>query len=260
MAHCPDAVTGAKTDIKDVPGGVEVTVTGKDPAATSDIRARVQALVDAQKNQSPNVKHTGTGEGGGLLGRCPIVLKDTTITTADVEGGSKMTVAAKDADEVDWLRRETRDRQEDLEAAGSPAGAGKMAHCPSAIAGVTTTLKNTKEGVTVTLTGTDDATTKSIRERVEHLVEIAKSPDAGEGAPSHTGEGGGGGGIGRCPVVVQDTKLLAKDIPGGSQVDMKAKSAAEVGKLQAEAKERAAKFQLPDGGTRGSASGSASPR
>ena len=50
----------------------------QDPAAVADIRARIQALVEAQKNAGTNVKHTGNGEGGGLLGRCPIVLKDTT--------------------------------------------------------------------------------------------------------------------------------------------------------------------------------------
>ena len=114
-----------------------------------------------RRTRDPNVKHTGQGEGGGLLGRCPIVLKDTTITTADLPNGSKMTVVAKDATEVDWLRRETRDREEDLKLAGSPAGTGKMAHCPSAIAGVSTTLKNTKDGVSVILTATDAPTTKS---------------------------------------------------------------------------------------------------
>jgi TusA-related sulfurtransferase len=255
MAHCPNAVTGADTAIKDVPGGVEVTVTAADPAAVLDVRARVQALVEAQKNQNPNVKHTGQGEGGGLLGRCPIVLKDTTITTADVTNGSKMTVAAKDPAEVDWLRRETRDRQEDLKLAGSPAGAGKMAHCPSAIQGVTTALKNTKDGVSVILTAKDDPTTKSIRERVAHLIEISRNPEAGAAAAAvtHTGEGGGGGSIGRCPVVLQDTSLTAKDIPGGSQVDVKADKAAGVAALQAEAKERVAKFQLPAAGASGSA-------
>ena len=254
MAHCPNAVPGATTDIKDVPGGVEITVTAQDPAATTDIRARVQALVEAQKNQNPNVKHTGQGEGGGLLGRCPIVLKDTTITTADVTNGSKMTVAAKDPTEVDWLRRETRDREEDLKLAGSPAGAGKMAHCPSAIAGVTTTLKNTKDGVSVLLTAKDDPTTKSIRERVAHLIEVSKNPEAGAAAAvTHTGEGGGGGSIGRCPVVLQDTSLTAKDIAGGSQVDVKADKATGVTALQAEAKERVAKFQLPAPGASGSA-------
>jgi TusA-related sulfurtransferase len=253
MAHCPNAVTGAKTAIDDVPNGVAVTITGKDPGATGDIRARVQALLDAQKNAGANVKHTGTGEGGGLLGRCPIVLKDTTITAAEVPDGEKLTIAAKDPQEVDWLRRETRDRQEDLEAAGSPAGAGKMAHCPSAIAGSNTTLKNTKDGVTVTVTGKDDPTTKSIRERVAHLIEIAKNPDAGASAAvaSHTGEGGGGGSIGRCPIVLKDTALVARDVPGGSQVDVKAKVPGDVPKLQAEAKERAQKFQLPDAGANG---------
>jgi TusA-related sulfurtransferase len=254
MAHCPNAVTGATTEIKDVPGGVEVTVTAPDAAATTDIRARVQALVEAQKNQNPNVKHTGQGEGGGLLGRCPIVLKDTAITTADVTNGSKMTVAAKDPLEVDWLRRETRDREEDLKLAGSPAGVGKMAHCPSAIAGVTTTLKNTKDGVSVILTAKDDATTKSIRERVMHLIEVSKNPEGGAAAAAtHTGEGGGGGSIGRCPVVLQDTSLTSKDVPGGSQVDVKADAAAGVATLQAEAKERVAKFQLPAPGASGSA-------
>ncbi|HEY8088763.1 MAG TPA: hypothetical protein VIF09_12980 [Polyangiaceae bacterium] len=253
-------MTGAKTAIADVPGGVVLTVTSTDATATGDIRARVQALVDAQKNAGASVKHTGNGEGGGLLGRCPVVLKDTTLATADVDGGTKVTVTSKDPAEVDWLRRETRDRQEDLEAAGSPAGINKMAHCPSAIAGTTTTLKNNKDGVTVTVTGKDDATAKSIRERVHHLLEVSKNPDAGAAVASHTGEGGGGGSVGRCPVVLKDTTLTAKDVPNGSQVDVKAKTAAAVSKLQDEAKERAAKFQLPaPGGSASAAPSSSAP-
>lgn len=243
MAHCPDAVPGAKTAIKDVAGGVELTVTAQHPAATADIRGRIQALLDAQKNQSGSLRHTGNGEGGGLLGRCPIVLKETTVTAATIDNGSKITVLTKEPAEVDWLRRETRDREEDLEAAGSPAGAGKMAHCPSAILGATTTLKNTPTGVSVTVTAAQDAIVKSIRERTQRLAEIAA--DGGMTEPPHTGEGGGHGSIGRCPVVVTDTTLKIKDVPGGSQVDVKAKSAADVPKLQVETKERAAKFQLP---------------
>jgi len=252
MAHCPNAVTGAKTDIADVPGGVALTITSSGAQGTADIRARIAALIDAQKNQGTNIKHTGNGEGGGLLGRCPIVLKETTVTAADIDNGSKVTVVIKDPQEVDWLRRETREREEDLQAAGSPAGAGKMAHCPSALMGTTTTVKNTKDGVSVTVTAKDDSMTKSIRERVAHLVEIAK-PDAG--GPSHTGEGGGHGSVGRCPIVLKDTMLTAKDVPGGSQVEVKAKSAAGVKELQEEAKERAEKFQLTAPGASSSAAG-----
>lgn len=262
MAHCPNAVQGAKTDIADVPGGVQLTVTGTDPAVVTDIRARTKALLDAQKNQGANVHHTGTGEGGGLLGRCPIVLKDTTVVTADVDNGTKVTLTAKDPAELDWLRRETRDREEDLAAAGAPAGAGKMSHCPSAVEGAMTTLKNTPDGVRVVVTAKEDGAVKAIRERSAHLAEVANGPaDAGaQGATnpaiaSHTGEGGGGGGIGRCPVVVKDTTLKVKDVTGGSEIDVKAKSAASVPRLQKEVSERAEKFQLPGAA---SAAGSAS--
>jgi TusA-related sulfurtransferase len=260
MAHCPNAVQGAKTAIADAPGGVALTITATDAAAMADIRARTQALLDAQKNQGPTVHHTGTGEGGGLLGRCPIVLKDTTIVVENVDQGSKVTVTAKDPAELDWLRRETRDRAEDLEAAGSPAGSGKMSHCPSAVEGATTTLKNMADGVRVTVTAKDDTAVKAIRDRSKHLAEIADSmadagADAAAAIASHTGEGGGGGGIGRCPVVVRDTTIKVKDVTGGSQIDVKAKSAAAVAPLQKEATERAAKFQL---GTSPAASGSAS--
>jgi TusA-related sulfurtransferase len=259
MAHCPNAVNGAKTAIKDIPSGVELTITSTDAAAVSDIRARIHALMEAQKNQGTNVKHTGNGEGGGLLGRCPVVLKDTVVAAADVDDGSKVTITINDPQEVDWLRRETRDRQEDLEAAGSPAGSGKMAHCPSAIMGVTTAVKPTKDGVSVTVTAKEDATVKSIRERVQHLVEISKSPDATAAVASHTGEGGGGGSIGRCPIVLKDTTLAAKDVPGGSQVDVKAKAATDVKKLQDEAIERAKKFQLAAPGASASGAPSAAP-
>jgi TusA-related sulfurtransferase len=258
MAHCPNAVPSAKTSITDVPGGVEMTVTGADATVVGDIHARLASLVDAQKNQGPNIKHTGTGEGGGLLGRCPVVLKDTDLTVATLDDGSKITIKAKDPQEVDWLRRETRDRQEDLEAAGSPAGAGKMSHCPSAVEGATTTVKNTKDGVAVVVVAVSDDATKAIRDRAKHLVEISKSPDTGAAAvASHTGEGGGGGGIGRCPVVLKDTSLASKDVAGGAQIDVKAKTTAGVTKLQEESMERAAKFQLPRAAASGAPSASA---
>jgi len=264
MAHCPDAVQGAKTKIADVTGGVQLTIIATDATAMADIRARTQALLDAQKNQSATVHHTGTGEGGGLLGRCPIVLKDTTVVATNVDQGSQVTVTAKDPAELDWLRRETRDRQEDLEAAGSPAGAGKMSHCPSAVDGATTTLKNMPDGVRVTVTAKDDTAVKAIRDRSKHLEEIADSlvdasAEKAAAIASHTGEGGGGGGIGRCPVVVRDTTIKVKDVTGGSQIDVKAKSTAGVTPLQKEATERAAKFQLPTAPA-ASGSGSAAPR
>jgi TusA-related sulfurtransferase len=251
MAHCPNAVPSARTFITDVPGGVLLSVSGTDPASIADVRARTTALLDAQKNQGGDIRHTGTGEGGGLLGRCPVVLKDTTVTAADSPDGVKVTVAAKNPEEVDWLRRETREREEDLQTAGSPAGAGKMANCPSAVQGAVTALRNLPDGVSVVVTAPADDAVKMIRERSKHLVEVAvMSTEAGAPASeaTHTGAGGGGGTVGRCPIVVKDTVLKVTDVPGGSRVDVRTKGAAAIATLQAEAKERAQKFQLGDAG------------
>ena len=242
MAHCPNAVTGALTVIADVPGGVEITITSKDAPAVADIRARTQVLVDASKSPAAQSKHTGGGGGGGVYGRCPVVMHETSVDAKDIEGGTKVTVKAKNADEVDFVRRESRERQTAILPSTLGAGERKMSHCPSAVDGAVTTLTNNKDGVVVLVTAKDDTATKDIRARAKHVVDVTKLDAA---ASTHTGEGTGGGGLGRCPVVVKDTLVTAKDAPGGTEFTVKAKKPADVPMLQKEAKERAEKFMAP---------------
>jgi hypothetical protein len=241
MAHCPAAVPGATVAIKDVEGGVEVSVTGKDDAATKEIRTRMAKLVEADKAQSAPgaVKHSGKGEGGGTFGHCAIVMKNTTIETAEIPSGSKAKVLAKDKAEVDWLRRETRDRDKDAKASGGEqAGSHRMAHCPSAVDGAKTTVKDSKEGVVVTVTGTGDQV-KEIRDRAKHTAEISKLAEPPK--VDHDSKGHGGGGLGKCPVIVEgETVVDAKDVENGSEITVKAKK--DPAALQKEAKARAASF------------------
>lgn len=240
MANCPTAVPGAVVAIKDVEGGVEVTVTAKDEATTSSIRERAKKLAAADHGMpDAGTKHDRSGSGGGTTGRCTIIMRGTDLTTADVAGGTKITVKAKDKAEVDWVRRETRDRDKEAKAAGAEgAGAQRMAHCPSAVEGAKTALKDTKEGVLVTVTGPADKVAE-IRARAKHAAEVAKKPEAAK--IEHTGAGTGGGGLGRCPIVVEgDTTVDVKEIEGGVEVDVKAKK--DVPALQKEAKARAANF------------------
>ena len=49
MQHCPTAVAGAKTEIKDSKDGVEIVVTSADAAKTEDIRKRAKHMVDSAK-------------------------------------------------------------------------------------------------------------------------------------------------------------------------------------------------------------------
>lgn len=240
MVHCPSAVDGAVNDIKDVDGGIVVTVTAKDAAKTKEIRDRAKFLVDASKSETPGVSHNGSGQGGGALGRCPVVNRNTSVDSEDIEGGAKITVKPKNAAEVDWLRRESRERLKEIgEPGGREAGQGKMAHCPSTVDAATTTVTATKEAVVVTVVAKDEAKTKEIRERAKGLVEAAKKDPTGV---SHKGDGSGGGGFGRCPVVIKDTTVEAKDVAGGSELTVKPKSAADVPALEKESKDRAEKL------------------
>ena len=55
MQHCPSAVAGAKTEIKDNKDSVEVTVTATDAAKTDEIRKRAKHVVDAAKQDPATV-------------------------------------------------------------------------------------------------------------------------------------------------------------------------------------------------------------
>jgi TusA-related sulfurtransferase len=240
MANCPNAVDGATTEIKEVEGGVELTVKGKDDAAAKEIRARAKHLADTSAIEVPSVKHDGTGHGGGHFGRCPVVARNTLVTAVDVDGGSKITVKPKDASEVDWVRREAKERQAEI---GQPdakdAGKGKMAHCPSAVPGAATALKDAKDSVVITVTAKDDAATTDIRARAKLIVEASKKDPKDV---KHQGDGSGGGGYGRCPVVLKDTTVTAKDVPGGSELTVKPEKPADEPALFKESKDRVENF------------------
>jgi hypothetical protein len=111
MQHCPTAVDGAATEIKDGKDGVEITVTHENAAKTDEIRKRSKHVADASKKDPTSVAHTGDGHGGGGLGRCEVVMKDTTVTTEDVPGGAKIVVKPVRPVDLEWLRKETNIRK-----------------------------------------------------------------------------------------------------------------------------------------------------
>jgi TusA-related sulfurtransferase len=117
---CPNAVDGAETTVEDTKTGVVMTVVAKDAAATEEIRKRAK-IVSEEKAKEGDAKrqHTGDGQGGGGLGRCPVVLRDTVVQIEDVDGGSKFTIDAKDPAEIDGLRRDVKERRAKLEAGAS---------------------------------------------------------------------------------------------------------------------------------------------
>ncbi|MBK6690907.1 MAG: hypothetical protein IPG50_01650 [Myxococcales bacterium] len=240
MAHCPNIVPGANTVIKDAEGGVSLTITAKEPASVTEIRTRGKVLAESAKNMTPDVKHTGSGEGGGSFGRCPVVMRNTAVELKDVEGGAELVVKPKDPKELDWLKREARERLAELgDRAAKEAGQGKMAHCPSATDGAKTTAKDLKDAVEVTIVGTNEAQAKEIRERGKQVIAAAKLEAK---KVTHKGDGSGGGGFGRCPVVLKDTVVESKEIPLGMAFTVKPEKPGELAQLKKETLERIEKF------------------
>jgi hypothetical protein len=186
MGNCPTSVPGVTVAIKDVEGGVEVAVTGKDEATTKEIRERMKKLAAADKEAADAgpKQHDHSGGGGGKFGRCTILMRNTKLETAEIPNGAKAVVKAQDKSEVGWLRQETKDRDKEAKTtAAEGAGKERMAHCPSAVEGARTAVKDSKEGVIVTILGPPDKVGE-IRERAKHVAEVAKKGEAG--AITHT--------------------------------------------------------------------------
>ena len=244
MSNCPTAVAGADVAIKDVDGGVEVAVTGKDDATSTDIRARMKKLSELARSDAGPGRHDHSGSGGGTTGRCTIVMRNTKLVTAEIPHGAKVTVTPLDKAELDWLRRETKERDKEAKSVGAEGmGAMRMAHCPSAVEGAKTVVTDAKDGVVVTVTGPADKVDE-IRQRAKHTADVAKKLTGGpEAGPKveHSGSGTGGGALGHCPIVVEgDTTVDVKDVAGGAAITVKTKGDAAA--LQKEAKLRAGNF------------------
>jgi hypothetical protein len=110
MVHCPSAVEGAKTEIKDVDGGFEVTVTAAAEPAIGEIRKRAKHVGEVAKVDATTPAHTGEGAGGGGLGKCPTLMKDVDAAAADVDGGAKVSVKVRNAADLEAARKAARDR------------------------------------------------------------------------------------------------------------------------------------------------------
>lgn len=129
MANCPNAVEGATTEIADAEGAVAMTVTAEGEEAVAEVRKRAAALKEVDDATSPQVEHTGKGTGGGGLGKCPVVMKDTSLAVEEVEGGVTITLTPADAANLEALKTEVTNRHAGMgEALKKAAGGGEGGH------------------------------------------------------------------------------------------------------------------------------------
>jgi hypothetical protein len=94
LRDCAPAAPGATTHIDDVRGGVALTITAREPAATQEIRRRAKARSDS-------------------AGTCPVITYDTTLAVAEVAGGARIVIRPRAGSLAD-LRAEIRRRWVEL--------------------------------------------------------------------------------------------------------------------------------------------------
>lgn len=120
MKNCPNAVAGAETKVSLDKGAINMTITAKDAAATTEIRTRSHALLHGDKAAGGDVKHTGQGTGGGGLGKCPAMVAGAKTEVADVEGGVKVTYTSDDPAKLPQWGTQIEERVKAMPSA--PAG------------------------------------------------------------------------------------------------------------------------------------------
>tara|TARA_R110002096_G_scaffold44526_1_gene119967 strand:+ start:6640 stop:7323 length:684 start_codon:yes stop_codon:yes gene_type:complete len=128
----------------------------------------------------------------------------------------------------------------------------KMAHCPSSVEGATTVVSAGEGTIIVTVTAADEAATSEIRKRSMHLASLN---DADSSEIKHSGNGTGGGALGKCPVALGQGEVLAADAEGGSTITMKPKTPNGLAELNAMVRDRAAAMAASAGHEHGAGHG-----
>jgi hypothetical protein len=136
----------------------------------------------------------------------------------------------------DPAAEQPKDEPKPEPAADAPNMVNKMANCPSAVDGATTTVEDGEGVVVVSITSDDEAKVADIRKRA---TTIAGLNDADSTEIKHSGQRTGGGGLGRCPVVLDNVEVTAEEIEKGVKVTLKPKDAAKLADLSKAAKDRA---------------------
>jgi hypothetical protein len=117
----------------------------------------------------------------------------------------------------------------------------KLANCPSAVDGVTTTLALDGAVVQVTIATDDDDDDDAIAEiqkRAAALAEIQAAAARDPGRATHDGKGGFGGALGVCPVFAGDGSMEVRQFDAGVRVRLGAADEPAAHALAAEVKRR----------------------
>ena len=115
-----------------------------------------------------------------------------------------------------------------------------MGNCPSAVVGAVTRVRELGDGVLLDITADDGAASADIFARAQ-LHATMGAPDPA--VPVHTGQHGGPGDSGHCPIIHLGTTVTVEQILGGARITVLATDPAAAHQLQRETRARLAYFE-----------------
>jgi len=130
---CPTLVAGATATAADTKDGIALRITATDDPAATEIRAESHAMSDAARSGASKGGGGGGGGGGGTGGgsgggtgggdgsgggggggggggKCAVVTRNASLDVQDVPGGALVTMRPLQADGLERLRKQVRDR------------------------------------------------------------------------------------------------------------------------------------------------------
>ena len=124
MANCPTAVGSATILVKEGDDKVTITITHTEPNAIAEIKKRAKHLSEVSGKKPGKIEHTGKGTGGGALGKCPVVMNETTLKVAQEAKGVTIELTPRGAGKLSDLANEVEKRWNAMKAGGGPGGHG----------------------------------------------------------------------------------------------------------------------------------------
>ncbi|MFT7583106.1 MAG: hypothetical protein ACI9MR_004792 [Myxococcota bacterium] len=103
---CPAHIISAVVKLEDIEGGYVATVTTPDKDEVERLQEYAAYMAGASAHSKPPEDALiRPGHTGNRNNNCPIILADTVVTQAAIDGGARLEVRAKQADGVDALRK-----------------------------------------------------------------------------------------------------------------------------------------------------------
>jgi hypothetical protein len=122
MSMCPAMVPGVSISAEDAPMGATVTFTAP-PAQVEDLRARVRRMAEMHEHMAGMRERQPVGgreHRGPMGGTMMTPLPPADVSVEEIEGGSRIVLAARDPADVEALRAGVRRHVERMRDGGCP--------------------------------------------------------------------------------------------------------------------------------------------